>query len=371
MKSLNLFILFLLFYFSIISAAEYKSGESIRVSEGDTIAANLFAGTQYLDINGVVNGSIFAGSRQFNLNGDVAGNVFSGSEELTIRGKTKGMVISFSKLLVIDGEVGEDVISFAATVRITNRAHIKGNLFTGSGQLQFEGGKIDGWIRGGVGDLYLNGTAGDSVSLSADHVRFGEDYNSSKGTKLTLKKELDRERTPNVPDNLNVVVKPDTPFFISFYFYWSVVAMFIVGILLIVIFPNFSQNLLTYARENTLKSLGYGLLFVFLVPLLIAILTVLIITIPVAMILLAFYLIILYVSFIYAGMFLGRYMLNMIRKEESSTELLWPLVIGIVLVTLLPNIPFLGWIIKILLVCLGSGMVVTYLRHYKKNTAEL
>jgi len=188
---------------------------------------------------------------------------------------------------------------------------------------------------------------------------------------LTLKNELDKERTPNLPENLNVVVKADTPFFISFYFYWSVVAMFIVGILLIVIFPNFSQNLLSYAGENTLRGLGYGFLFVFVVPILITILTVLIITIPVALILLAFYLILLYISFIYAGMFLGRYLLSTIRKEESATELLWPLVIGVVLVTLLPKIPFVGWIIKIILVCFGCGIVVTYIRYYKKNTAEL
>jgi hypothetical protein len=133
---LPIFILLLLC--SHIYSAEYKGGESVEIQSGDTLISNLFVGAQSIELQGYVGGSYFCGSQKNNISGEVSGNVVSGCQDLSIRGKVHGMVICFSENLLIDGEIGDDVIFFGSVLRMTSRAHIKGNLYAGAGKLSLE-----------------------------------------------------------------------------------------------------------------------------------------------------------------------------------------------------------------------------------------
>ena len=294
------------------------------------------------------------------MEGEITDDFFAGAREITIKGRVGGMVVGAGQFVTIDGEVGSDVIAFGAEVRVTPRAHIKGNLFVGSGSLNFDGGRIDGWIKGGAGELYLNGSVGELVSLEAGNVRFGSDYSAPKGTNLTLRKHL-KNNASNIPDNLEVTIKEKKAFYQSGFFYWSLISMFIVGLLISLIFKNFTYNLLEVAEQNILKNAGVGLLFLIAAPIAIVILAVLILTIPAALILLALFLILLYLSSIFTGLYAGKYVFELAGKKSDQPNLVLPLIVGLILVVLLSKLPFIGWLIKLAVISFGMGSFLMYM----------
>lgn len=340
--------------------ADYRGDETVRVNAGDSLFTDLISGSRYVDILGYIDGDIYSGCQKLNMEGEVTDDIFAGAQEIMVKGKVGGMVMSAGQFVTIDGEVGGDVIAFGAEVRITPRAHIKGNLFAGSGSLMLEGGRVDGWIKGGAGQVYLNGSVGDLVSLEAGDVRFGTDYDAPQGTTLTLDKELDKDAS-NIPDNLELIIKKPEAFYQSGFFYWSLVAMFIVGLLISLIFKNFTHNLLSIAGQNILKNAGVGFLFLIATPIVIVILAILILTIPVALILLALFLILLYLSSIFSGLYVGKYIFELAGKKSERLNLVLPLIVGLLIVVLLSKVPIVGWLIKLVVISFGMGSFVMYL----------
>jgi hypothetical protein len=347
-------------------AAEYKGAEIVTVEQGDTLETDLFAGCRYAEVYGVVEGDVYAGCERITIDGVVTQDVLAGCEELQIHGKVGDMVIFFGSTLLIDGEIGGDVLAFGGRVRLTERAVVNGNLFIGAGYLNMEGGRIEGNIRGGAGRTFFNGSVGEDVEMEVGTVKFGENYHAVGGTRLTLHDKLNEEKAGYLPENLETTVKEKHRFFQGAVFYWSLIAMFIVGILIIAFFKNFSRDYVAFAGQNIGKHLGVGFLALVAPPIAILILLILVFTIPVGMITLAIYLILLYLSFVFTALYVGDYLLGLIRKNESAKSLLWPLLLGVILVVLFPKLPFIGWLFALVIICFGLGSFVSYIWNLKQ-----
>ena len=147
--------------------------------------------------------------------------------------------------------------------------------------------------------------------------------------------------------------------------------MIIVGILLITLFKNFSSDLLTYAKQNIWKNLGFGAIFFIVVPIAIILMAVLIVTIPVSLILLSIYLIVLYLSSLVSGLILGDYLINMLKKNDNNKQLVWSLMLGILLVVLIPQIPAVGWLFSLLFICFGMGSFILFVYHSSRTNKQV
>ncbi len=350
-------------------AAKYQGAETVRVAEGDTLQSDLFAGSRTVNIDGVVLGDVFAGCETISIGGTVTEDVVVSCREVTVRGKVGDQLISFSRSLRVDGEVDGDVIAFSGEVRIGPQAHIKGNLYVGTGKLWIEGGRIDGNIQGGVGEVHLNGEVGKSVSLKTPEFTFGPDYNAGEGTKLTLPYKPDRSKIKNLPANLEIVIKPPKKFYRSSFFYWSLVAAFITGLVLVVFFKNFLYDYLTFARQRLWQNTGVGFLAFVAMPVAVLILLLLVLTIPLGLILLAVYFILMYLSFVFSALFFGDMILKGLQKNGRQGHLILPLLLGIVVVALVPELPAIGWLFDVIFICFGMGSLVAYIWNMRVKKA--
>lgn len=360
MKTSSTICLLVLATLSNLQGAEFRSNDNIRVNAGDTLATDLFAGSRSVDIRGYVDGDVYAGCQTVDIDGQVAEDVIVACQKLVVRGTVGDMVIGFAQSIVIDGQVGGDVLAFCGDVKVTGRGHIKGNLYVGTGHLSLDGGRVDGWLRGGAGEAYLNGSVADSVRLEAGHVRFGKEY-QAKSTKLVVASPLSRDRAKNLPDNLEIVIKEEQGFYESKFFYWSFLSMFIVGLLMVLGLKDFTRSYLAFSGANALQNSGVGLLFLIATPIAVAIFVVMVLTIPVALILSALYLILLYLSSVFAALLIGNYLLSLMAKNNDQANPVWQLLVGLALITLLAQLPYLGWLVRLAAICLGSGAVLAYL----------
>jgi hypothetical protein len=368
-KRIIIFSVLVLFITSL-SASQYRAGNSITVREGDTLSTDLFTGARYLNVRGVVDGDVYVGCEKVMIDGEVLDDVLAGCRTLEVTGKVGDGIIGFAETILIDGEVNGDVLAFGGNVRITDRGKIHGNLFVGTGELNLDGGYIGGYLKGGGGQVNLNGYVGEYVELEAQKINFGPDYFAEKVTKLILPHDISEYDLEIVPDNLEVIVKRPDFFLEKPCFYWSLLALLIVGILIIALFKNFSKDYLVHAKEKLGQNLGYGFLALLITPIVIVILMVLILTIPVGLILLAAYLIVMYLSYAFSALFIGDYILSFFRKKENTNNLFLSMFIGVILVSFLPHIPFVGWLIGLIIICFGMGSLITYIWKLKQVNAE-
>jgi hypothetical protein len=90
----------------------------------------------------------------------------------------------------------------------------------------------------------------------------------------------------------------------------------------------------------------------------------------VSLILAALYGILLYLGLLFSSLFLGSYLLSLIQRGEALGSLILPYIIGIIIMILVTKIPYLGTLIKVGLICLGSGSIITFLWTLKKGAME-
>jgi hypothetical protein len=132
---------------------------------------------------------------------------------------------------------------------------------------------------------------------------------------------------------------------------WFAAAM-LVGWLGLVLFPAFFQAT-TRAVGSGWSSLGVGVGVLAGVPVAMVVAAVTLVGIPVSLMLLAVYLPAIYLAKIWVGAFLGRILL----KPAGATKGDWllGLLVGLLLLTIVEFIPYLGGLVRLGVVCLGLG----------------
>jgi hypothetical protein len=139
-----------------------------------------------------------------------------------------------------------------------------------------------------------------------------------------------------------------------FYFHqavWFAAAM-LVGWLGLVLFPGFFRAT-TQAVGAGWLSLGLGVGVLAGVPVAMVLAAITLIGIPISLMLFAVYLAAIYLAKVWVGAFLGRILL----KPSGATKGDWllGLLVGLLILTIVGFIPYLGGLVHLGMVCLGVG----------------
>jgi len=139
-----------------------------------------------------------------------------------------------------------------------------------------------------------------------------------------------------------------------FYFYqavWLAAAM-LVGWLGLLLFPGFFQAS-TQAVGSGWRSLGLGVAVLAGVPVVIILTAITLIGFPASLMLLTVYLAAIYLAKVWVGAFLGQILL----KPTGATKSDWllGLLVGLLILTIIGLIPYLGGLVRLGVVCLGLG----------------
>ena len=149
----------------------------------------------------------------------------------------------------------------------------------------------------------------------------------------------------------------------TFGFYFGqllrIVAAFVSGLLLFWLLPGLKNAPLSSGRI-LLVSGGIGFMAAVATPIAVIILAITIIGLPVALVALAFWLLALYLSKIVIGRYLGSALLGNGNATMGSTAL--SLLIGITIIVVAINLPYIGGVLNILLMLIGMGalLIATY-----------
>jgi hypothetical protein len=338
-------------------ALERRHSDFVTVSASETVDDTLLASGNTVRIEGVVNGDLLAFCETLEVRGTVKGDLVSFAKRTVVSGTVEGHIFNLSQSFDLDGQLGHSIYGWSQSFRVGNRGHVGDGLVVGAGDFILEGevkrsvtiftGKAD--VSGSIGreltmaggGLTLTNTARVGGNLSA-RVHQLKDVHIADGAIIAGTRDI------QVRARQSQFTRP------RFYFHqavWLAAAM-LVGWLGLLLFPAFFQAC-THAVGSGWRSLGLGFAVLAGVPVAIIVVAITLVGLPISFMLFAVYLTAIYLAKIWVGAFLGRLLL----KPTSATKGDWMLglLVGLLLLTIVGFIPYLGGLVHFIMVCLGLG----------------
>ena len=353
----------LLTLFSVqLYAAEFKAGNFFTLAKGDTLTSDIFFGGRTVSLGGVVQSDALLGAETSRIDGTIHDDLFAWCKSISMDGEVGDTFLGFAKEIEISGIVHGDVVAYAGQVQIMPGARIEGNLYVGTGYLSIQDAYIAGNVQGGAHDILLNGTCAGTIDLNGSTIRFGENFKAKKDIIITLHSEPENS-IENAPANLELKIEQEKTFYQKGRFYYFLFSAFVIGSLIIGIFPKFFDNMVSLGKERLGKNLLSGSAFLIITPI---VASILLIIFPLGLLIWTAYLTVLYLSTIFAAFILGQFLTTLFFKNKTVNRYL-AFFIALILISLLIKIPVVGFIFCLLTFILGGGTFVYYLLLVKKN----
>ncbi|MBU6333409.1 MAG: hypothetical protein KGS47_03305 [Chloroflexi bacterium] len=152
-------------------AASSRGGERVIIGADEVVADDLVIAASELVIDGRIEGDLIAAAETITINGVVTGDVIAAANRITIAGVVEDDVRLAAGDLTLQAEagVGDDMIGAAGTVLIVPASRVGGDLAVAGGTVTVRGAVAR---RADVASqqLVLGGPVGEAVAVYADDI---------------------------------------------------------------------------------------------------------------------------------------------------------------------------------------------------------
>jgi len=390
---------------SPIFAFTVKSGENLNISE--SIEDDVYAFSNTVTLTGNVEGDFVSAGSQINISGLIKGDLIAVGGSIIVNGEVDDTARLAGGIISIDNNLKKDLIAAGGQIEISSNSIINGDVVMNAGRIVING-NIDGKLKLSAGDVTINGKIGDAVQINASNIEIGDnaqimgDFNYSSESEATIasgakiagktnwtkiEPNTDRQKfriSPVKKQNLAAI----------FTTAWlgtkavSFLSSFVLGIILILMIPW----VFTKFNERMKRTLGYciggGAIVLFGSPIIIFLLALIGIMLFITIIgaslgglafitdifLVLTYALFIFVSNIFLSFFIGSLILQKGVKNLDK-KYGWKVLaylIGLLIITILYAIPFIGWIIQFAGLLFGLGglamILKDWLASFKKSS---
>ena len=372
--SLNIFPVLLTFLLTAFCAeiltaqgSQFKAGDVYRLAQGDSVSSQIVAAGEWIEIAGTAANDVYAAGSNITIDGIIGDDAILAGTSITLQGRISDMLLSASEKLLMNGIVEGDLFAAGDELRLTENANISGMLFLAGNEVTIEGARVRGRSRIAANKVRLDGEFRDHVVIYSNDVVFGPDYNPRGDTKVVSTKELYRENMGHIPERLILDVQKPSAFPVFMLQLWIYLSMLVTGSVMIYFFKPVTADLYRFSTERFWKNTGIGLLLVSLTPIVLVLLLFPLVTIPLSILIFWLFIISLYLSYLAVAMMLGMQVLRRFRSESAEPAFYWSLALGLLLIAVVNNVPFLGPVFSILLLFFGTGSFWAYAvkRYYE------
>lgn len=308
-------------------------------------------------LTGRVGGDVNVGAADVNLEGEILGNANLGAADITLTGRVEGDFNAGGALVTIEesGHVGGDAELGGREVVV--RGTIMGAADISARELRIAG-TIEGPVEIRARRVYIDDTAriGGAVTIEGPNEPvIGEGAEIPQGWTYTYAEISDREFGDYEGPNFNFKIGPPAWAFSSIFAF----SAFVLGMLAALIAPRSVGSIAMAFHRRPWVSGLLGLvvlaLLPVLVPTLIFLLAVTIIGIPLALIVIFMTPIVLFLGFAFGGMALGDLAFNRTGGQAGLGLRALSFLVAIAAVAAIGAIPFLGWLVAVIVLCIGLG----------------
>ena len=339
-------------------ALERRHSEFVTlVAANETIDDTLLATGHTVRVEGVVNGDLLAFGETVDVRGTVKGDLVSFAQRTIVSGTVQGNIFNFSNSLDLDGQLGRNIYGLLQSLRVNDRGRVGGGIVVAAGDVGLEG-NVNRSVTMAVGNADVSGSIGRELTMTGDNLTLTNTARIGGGLSARVRelKNVHIADGATITGSRDIQVRVRQSHFArpKFYFFQAVwlAATMLVGWLGLVLFPGFFQGS-TQAVGSGWRSLGLGFAVLAAVPVAIVVTAITLVGLPVSLMLLATYLVAIYLAKVWVGAYLGQ----MLLKPAGATKSDWllGLLVGLLILTIVGFIPYLGGLVRFGMVCLGLG----------------
>lgn len=343
-------------------AIDTRTANIISVEAGEIVDDTLVAFGQVVRIDGEVTGDLIVFAQTIEITGSVRGDVYSFGRTIETDGEVGGGFAGFGQMIRIGDAIGQSVYGFAQTFRSGRDATIEGDLFA-FGEAINVGGVVARNVTVFGNTFTLTGEVRRDVTFGGRMaaVQSSASIGGNLDVGLPAGDNLELDSSATVGGETIVDVQEPSREEDGILSVWTIAltalwlaAAFLSGMLLLWALPALRRVPLDNLG-GILASAGIGFLVIIALPILSVVLAVTIIGLPAGLVIAAVWALGLYVSKIVVAHFLGHTLLR--PKQQGPRSLVLPLLLGLVLVLVAVSLPYVGWVINLLLVVLGLGAI--------------
>ena len=343
-----------------VLAADLRGGDTITVASGEVVDDDLYIAGSTIVIDGTVNGDLWAFGNTITVNGTVNGSMVAIGQTINVNGNVGHALRLAGETINISGNVSGDLIVFGGEANIASKAKVGGDMLFGAGNVRLDG-PVEKDVKGSASEVIVANAVGGDVDLTVENLTVTSGANVQGNLTYTSENEADIQSgakvggitTHNVPE-----VKKPAPFsgiggkLIGF------LMALVTGLIIILIVPGRSASAADSIRNRPWASLGWGAVVLFSTPIAAILVCFTVIGIPAGLIALVLYAIAIYISQVFVGLFIGRLIIGRFRGMESKAIMVGALALGLVILSLLMWIPYLGFWIGLAVALFGLGAVL-------------
>jgi len=320
-------------------AAAQSIGGSVPHGNGAAADSGVAAdGDVVVEQNETIDGDLTATAGNVVVRGTVDGDVEAAAGSVVVAGEVTGSVDAAAGSVTVEGRVGESVDAAAGSVDVVRNATVGGDVTAGAGTVTVDG-TVEGDVRGSE-DVSLGSTA----QVGGD-VTYGETLDRADGARVDGTVEegdfgWSGPTTFDAPDWLPWAVDG----------FWAATTLLLGGALLLAV-PRFSDDVAATVGDRPLRSGGTGVVALIAVPATLLVLLFSLVGIPLALAGGAAFAVALWVAWLY-----GAFALATQAFALTGTTNRWAaLCTGVVGAELLVRLPFVGGLVRLVVVAVGLG----------------
>ncbi|MEJ0021117.1 MAG: hypothetical protein WDN47_00870 [Candidatus Doudnabacteria bacterium] len=369
MKKIAILSLALLAFAFTASAAEFiqppsKMQGSVSTMEQD-VHKNLYIAGANVTVNSKTLDDLAAAGGMVTINGDVEKDLLLAGGNLTVNGAVGDNARIAGGNISISGPVLGDLVVAGGNITVAEKATVGGDLVVGGGNITVDS-DIKGNVKIGGGAVMINSTITGNVDVMANKsLTFGPNSVVMgrivyKGPSEAIIQDGAKVSTIDFTMIASRNVAGKIAALITIATLIKLLALFIAAWVLNRIFKGTFQTLSEHIYAKPWHSMGIGALVLFGVPLLAVILMITVLGLYLGLFLLVSYCLILLTSALLMPYFVGASVVAMYNKT-SNLKLGWQeLVYGLLIVTLVGWIPFIGWLAVLLVYLMTIGEVALH-----------
>jgi anti-sigma factor RsiW len=355
------------------SAAHFGLHEhrDIQVAAGEIHEGTLVAWSgRTVNVDGVVDGDLIVFTERLAVRGEVRGNILGFARDLEISGTVTGSVYLCSGHTAVSGSVGRDLYAMTEDFRLSTGARVERDSFVLASTAVLEG-SAGRDVLGAVDWMEVRGHVGRNVKIRGgrlallDTARVGGDVRAElpggQEIEVAAGAQVQGEVTSSVYSSRHgprLERYREARFWI-----WiaiELVAAFLFGMLLYLLVPGIFQGQLA-TTGRFFRSVGVGFLALAIAPLVIAVGACTLVGLPIAVVGAFLFVTALYVSGILVAALVGTALVH--PRDPGSHAFGLALLVGLTVVIVAIELPFLGAPVTVLIVLTGLGLLVERARH--------
>jgi cytoskeletal protein CcmA (bactofilin family) len=347
-----------------VPAGAESDHDSVKIlPAGAVIDHDYFAYGERVEISGTVNGDVYVAGGQVLVDGRINGDLLATGGTITIAGTVAQDVRAAGGQITVNGTVGRNLTVAGGNVDLSESAVVRGGLVSAGGRVRLAApvgtgarivagsvvvsGPVTGNLDAMTGDLRLTSKATVSGNLtywSQEKASIDPGARVGGGVNRKALPEISRPRTETLLGALaGVVIVAKLV---------SAASTLILGLLLIYLFPGYTQSTVSTLSTRPAASFGIGFVALVVTPVAATMLLVTVLGLPIGLMTIALYLVAIFLVRVFVIMWLGRALLSWRGREVRNT---WALVTGLVVYSLLTVIPFIGGLVALSAIVFGLG----------------